>query len=98
MLLQIVHEQQIPRPEDKRKRKAYYWGKKKRHTIKNQLTVNNRSYIIYKVAYKKGRKHDYAIYKKNHHIVNPKQVVNVVESRISWCRKELPRATIGTTI
>ncbi len=36
LLLQIVHEQQIPRPEDKRRRKKYYSGKKKRHTVKNQ--------------------------------------------------------------
>ncbi len=30
-------EQQIPRPVDKNRRKMYYSGKKKRHTIKNQL-------------------------------------------------------------
>ncbi len=46
-------EQQIPRPVDKRKRKAYYSGKKKRHTIKTQITVNNRGYIIHKANYKK---------------------------------------------
>jgi hypothetical protein len=33
-------EQQIPRPVDKRRRDAYYSGKKKRHTIKTQLMVN----------------------------------------------------------
>jgi hypothetical protein len=52
-------EQQIPKPVDKRRRKAYYSGKKKRHTVKNQITVNNRGYILHKVAHKKGRKHDY---------------------------------------
>ncbi len=71
-------EQQIPRPEDKRKRKAYYSGKKKRHTVKNQLTVNNRGYILHKVGYKKGRMHDYNINKKNHP-VTPKDVVNVYD-------------------
>jgi hypothetical protein len=35
-------EQQIPRPIDKNKRKMYYSGKKKRHTVKSQLMVNNR--------------------------------------------------------
>jgi DDE superfamily endonuclease len=49
-------EQQIPRPVDKRKRKAYYSGKKKRHTIKNQLVVNNHGFIIHKLGYKKGRR------------------------------------------
>jgi len=28
-------EQQIPRPVDKKRRKVYYSGKKKRHTVKN---------------------------------------------------------------
>jgi len=59
-------EQQIPRPVDKNKRKIFYSGKKKRHTVKNQITVNNRGYILHKIRYKKkkGRKHDYAIYKR----------------------------------
>ena len=34
-------EQQIPRPEDKRRSQAYYSGKKKRHMVKMQLMVNN---------------------------------------------------------
>jgi DDE superfamily endonuclease len=55
-------EQQILRPIDKRRRKAYYSGKKKRHTtVKNQLMVNNRGYILHKIGYKKGRKHDYIL-------------------------------------
>jgi uncharacterized protein YfbU (UPF0304 family) len=40
--------------------------------------VNNRGYILHKVDYKKGRKHDYDVYKKNHPVI-PKQVVNVVD-------------------
>jgi hypothetical protein len=60
-------EQQIPRPVDEERRKMYYSGKKKRHTVvKNQITVNNRGYILHKVGYKKGRKHDYDVYKKNY--------------------------------
>ena len=73
-------EQQIPtRPVDKNRRKIFYSGKKKKHTIKNQIMVNNRGYILHKVGYKKGRrKHDYDIY-KNNHTITPKQVVNVVD-------------------
>ncbi|MER5176074.1 MAG: transposase family protein [Candidatus Nitrosocosmicus sp.] len=52
-------EQQIPRPVDKRRCKMYYSGKKKRHTVKNQIMVNNRGYIIHKVAHKKGKRYDY---------------------------------------
>jgi hypothetical protein len=55
-------EQQVPRPVDKNKRKMYYSGKKKIHTVKNQIMVNNRGYILHKVAHKKGKRHDY-IYK-----------------------------------
>ena len=60
-------EQQIPKPIDNKRRKVFYSGKKKMHTVKTQLMVNNRGFIIHKLRYKKGRKHDYDIYKKNHH-------------------------------
>jgi hypothetical protein len=53
-------EQQIPRPVDKERRKMYYSiGKKKKHTVKNQLMVNNRGYILHKANHKKGKRHDY---------------------------------------
>jgi len=71
-------EQQIPRPVDKDRRKMYYSGKKKRHTVKNQIMVNNRGYILHKANHKKGRRHDHDIYKTNHP-VTPTQVVNVVD-------------------
>ena len=71
-------EQQIPRPVDKDRRKMYYSGKKKRYTVKNQIVVNKNGYIIHKLGHKKGRRHDYYIYKKNHP-VTPPQVVNVID-------------------
>ena len=69
-------EQQIPRPVDKRRRDAYYSGKKKKHTVKTQLMVNKYGFIIHKLGYKKGRRHDYDVYKRNRP-VTPKKVVNV---------------------
>ena len=71
-------EQQIPRPADKERRKMFYSGKKKKHTIKNQIMVNNRGFIIHKVGYRKGRRHDYDIYKENRPVIS-KQVVNVFD-------------------
>jgi hypothetical protein len=71
-------EQQIPKLVDKNKRKMYYSGKKKRYTVKNQLTVNKDGYILHKIAHKKGKRHDYDIYKGNHPVF-PKQVVNVLD-------------------
>ena len=83
-------EQQIPRPADKNRRKIFYSGKKKRHTIvKNQITVNNRGYILHKIGYKKGRKHDYDIYKNNHPDI-PKQVIIVVDLGYLGVEKDFP--------
>jgi hypothetical protein len=41
-------EQQIPRPVDNVRRKLYYSGKKKIHTVKNKIMVNIRGYIFIK--------------------------------------------------
>jgi len=82
-------EQQIPRPEDKKRRKAYYSGKKKRCTVKNQLVVNNKGYIVHKLGHKKGQKHDYKIYKKNHP-ATPKEVVNIFDLGYLGVEKDFP--------
>jgi hypothetical protein len=42
------------------------------------MMVNNHGIIIYKTGYRKGKKHDYDIYKKNHPVIS-KQVVNVFD-------------------
>jgi hypothetical protein len=81
-------EQQIPRPFNNR-RKMFYSGKKKKHTIKNQIMVNDSGCIIHKVGYKKGHRHDYDIYKKNHPIT-PKQVVNVFDLGYLGIEKDFP--------
>jgi hypothetical protein len=49
-------EQEIQRPKDKRKRKNYYSGKKKRHSVKTQYMVNKEGIILHKSnKHKKGR-------------------------------------------
>ena len=58
--------------------------------------VNNRGFILHKICYKKGRKHDYDIYKENHHIT-PKKVVNVVDLGYLGIETE-SRTTIRLTI
>ncbi len=82
-------EQPIPRPVDKNKRKMYYSGKKKRHTVKNQFMVNNRGYILHKARKKKGRKHDYDVYEKSNPCT-PKQVVNVPDLGYLGVEKDFP--------
>ena len=90
-------EQQIPRPVDKKRRRVYYSGKKKRHTVKNQLMVNNHGNIIHKTGHKKGRRHDYNIYKKNHP-VTPKEVVNVFDLGYLGVEKDFPEQLSSITV
>lgn len=59
-------EQEIPRPKNKRKRKTHYSGKKKRHTVKTQITVNENGLIVHKTGHVKGSMHDYALYRRSH--------------------------------
>ena len=59
--------------------------------------VNKNGIIIYKTSNKKGHRHDYNIYKKNHPIV-PNQVINVLDSGISWYRKRFSRTVIGPAL
>ena len=58
-------EQEIPRPKNKSKRKTHYSGKKKKHTMKTQITVNKDRLIIHKTRHTKGSTHDYTLYKQN---------------------------------
>lgn len=59
-------EQEIPRPKSKLKRKTHYSGKKKKHTVKTQITVNKAGLIIHKTKHAKGSTHDYALFKPSH--------------------------------
>jgi len=45
-------EQEIPRPKDRMRRKIYYSGKKKKHTVKNLYTGKELGLIIYKTKHK----------------------------------------------
>jgi hypothetical protein len=51
--------------------------------------VNNHGYLINKVNHKKGRRHDYDVY-KNNHPVTPKQVVNVLDLGYLGVEKDFP--------
>ena len=59
-------EQEIPRPGDKGKRRTHYSGKKKRHTVKTQITVNADGLIVHKTPHARGSRHDYALFKWRH--------------------------------
>ncbi len=85
-----ITEQEIQRPKDKNRKKQYYSGKKKRHTVKTQLMVNKEGEIMYKSNHhKKGRQHDYTIYKKEQP-QTPSQVENVLDLGYLGCEKDFP--------
>ena len=69
-------EQEIQRPKNKKRKKEYYSGKKKRHTVKIQYMVNKEGTILHKSnQHKKGKNHDYSVY-KDEHPITPSQVEN----------------------
>ena len=59
-------EPEIPRPKAKGKRKTHYSSKKKKHTVKTQITVNTDGLIVHKTAHARGSRHDYALFKWRH--------------------------------
>ena len=59
-------EQEIPRPKNKKKQKTHYSGKKKKHTVKTQLTVSSKGLIVHKSPHVAGSTHDYRLYKHSH--------------------------------
>jgi len=59
-------EQEIPRPRDKGKRRTHYSGKRKRHTVKTQITVNREGLILHRTPHARGSRHDYALFKWRH--------------------------------
>ena len=89
-------EQEIPRPKNKRKRKSYYSGKKKRHTVKTQYMVNSEGLSVHKTDHEKGRIHDYNVYKNNHPIA-PIQVENVFNLAYVSIQNDFP-ATVKSVL
>jgi len=83
-------EQPIPRPKNKKKRKTHYSGKKKRHTIKNQITINLNGEIIHKPPHSTGSHHDYSIFKSKHPIL-PEGLQAFVDLGYQGIQKDFPR-------
>ena len=56
-----VTESPIERPQ--RRQRAFYSGKKKRHTLKSQLVIDLQSGQILCTFFGKGRRHDFKLYR-----------------------------------
>lgn len=89
-------EQQIPRPKDKRNKKKYYSGKKKRHTIKTQIAIERNSQQIVEITSSyPGHTHDYTIFKETR---LPDKILNgsplYLDKGYDGAKKEFPQCNI----
>jgi hypothetical protein len=83
-------EQEIPRPKDSKKRKTHYSGKKKRHTVKTQLTVNSEGLIVHRANHVRGRRNDLEIYRERHPSL-PDQVEQDFDRGYDGIKKYFPK-------
>ena len=82
-------EQEIPRPKNKCKRRTHYSGKKKRHTVKTQITVNKEGLIVHRTRHARGRRHDYAVFEWRHPKL-PKEVSLGFDGGYVGVKKDYP--------
>ena len=80
-------EQEIPRPKNKRKKKSYYSGKKKKQT---QYMVNSEGVILHKTDHERGRIHDYDVFKNKHPTTTPPQVENILDLGYLGVKNDFP--------
>jgi hypothetical protein len=88
-------EQEIPRPKNKRRRKNYYSGKKKKHTVKTQIMVNKKGLILHKTKHKNGKKHDYDLFKKTGPPPMPPDVTVGVDLGYYGIEKDYPLLNVN---
>jgi len=83
-------EQEIHRPKNKIKRKNYYSGKRKKHTVKTQYMVNKKGIILHKSnKHKKKRQYDYSVY-KDEHPITPSQIENYFDLGYHGIENDFP--------
>lgn len=84
-------ERPIQRPKDKKKQKANYSGKKKKHTRKNLIIADKRKRIGFLGKTVAGKIHDFAILKKQAPPDNmPKKVKKHVDLGFKGIEKQFP--------
>ena len=64
--------------------------KKKRYTVKTQLTVNSKGLIIHKSRHVRGSTHDYALYKHSHPVL-PSNVLSGLDLGYLGIRDDYPK-------
>lgn len=89
-------EQPLERPKNQDKQRRYYSGKKKRHTIKKQVTVNRDGLILSVSPAAEGKRHDYKVFQDNHTMEEliPKEVEALLDSGYQGVQKDHPERKI----
>lgn len=89
-------EQPIERPKNQDRQKHYYSGKKKRHTVKKQVTVNKDGLILSVSPAVEGKRHDYKVFQDNHTMEEliPKEAEVLLDSGYQGAQKDHPDRTI----
>ena len=77
-------EQAIERP--RKKQKSHYSGKKKCHTQKAQVIVNQTTLEIMVTAFSRGRKHDFRLFKESYAGIH-KEIVCLADSGYQGLKK-----------
>jgi len=70
----------------KNKQRPYYSGKKKRHTLKEQIVINQKTKQIIATKQAQGKVHDFKIFKKSKHHMLP-QIKAYVDSGYQGIKK-----------
>jgi hypothetical protein len=91
-------EQPIQRPKNRNKQKQYYSGKKKRHTLKKQIIIDNKGKIKQISKTYKGTNHDFKIFKDPDNLKNlatiPKEVELLADSGYQGIDRYIPNTKI----
>ena len=63
----------------KKNQKSYYSGKKKRHTLKSQIIVDQKSKRIISTAFASGKKHDLRLFKESGNYIH-KDILTLIDT------------------
>ena len=89
-------EQAIQRPKDRERQKAYYSGKKKRHTIKTQIITNLDGLIVDCAPAVEGRRHDFKVFEETRALTEtiPKEVTVLADSGYQGAQNGQPAGKV----
>lgn len=91
-ILADVTEQPTQRPKKKGKQKKYYSGKKKRHTLKAEIVMQDNGRILSTSRTRPGRTHDFRIRKEGKHL--PGNSEKYVDSGYQGLQKRTNNVTL----